>query len=60
MNIIDEINQKVTELTALGLTDTDKVRNALTMALTMYPNRHPRLILQQAAVALLNNHLKGA
>ena len=47
MNIIEAINNKVTELTALGLTDTDKVRKALSTAITDCPNREPSIILQQ-------------
>lgn len=47
MNIIDDINSKVTELEALGLTDSTKVRRALTIAIANNPNRNPNTILQQ-------------
>ncbi len=52
MNIIEAINHKVTELTALGLTDEPKVRRALTVAITQYPNRNPEVILQQQATLM--------
>lgn len=52
MNIIDEINQKVTELTALGLTDEARVRRALAVALATNPNRDPKTILQQQSTLM--------
>lgn len=47
MNIIEDINNKVSQLVSLGLTDEAKVRRALTIALVQNPNRDPQTILQQ-------------
>lgn len=47
MNIIEDINNKVQDLVAMGLYDEDKVRRALTTALTENPNRNPKTILEQ-------------
>ena len=67
MNIIDSINHKVQELVNLGLTDEDKVRRALTTALTDNPNRNQQTILeQQCALMTLSfqcgdtTYVKGA
>ena len=59
MNIIDDINLKVTELTALGLTNTTKVRRALTTAITDCPNRDPSIILQQQYTLMLAQYHSG-
>lgn len=59
MNIVDDINHKVTELTALGLTDDTKVRRALSTAITDNPNRDPQTILQQQYVLMVNNFYCG-
>lgn len=53
MNIIDDINHKVAELTALGLTDSAKVRSALAAAINDCPNRDPSVILQQQYTLML-------
>jgi hypothetical protein len=53
MNIIDNINTKIAELVALGLTDEARVRRALTTALAQYPNRDPNIILQQQYALML-------
>lgn len=47
MNIIELINHKTQALVSIGLTDENKVRRALTMALTENPDRNPQAILQQ-------------
>ena len=60
MNIIADINSRVDDLARLGLTDTDKVRKALSSAITDSPNRNPSTILQQAYIALLNNYYGGS
>lgn len=53
MNIIEDINNKTQALVNLGLTDEDKVRRALTIALTENPNRNPSTILQQQYTLML-------
>jgi hypothetical protein len=52
MNIIDDINNKVSQLVNLGLTDENKVRRALTIAITENPDRNPQAILQQQFVLM--------
>lgn len=52
MHIIDAINTKVSELVALGMTDEARVRRALTLAITQYPDRNPEVILQQQATLM--------
>lgn len=52
MNIIDAINNKVAELVALGLTDENKVRRALSIAVASNPSRNSHLILQHQAVLM--------
>jgi hypothetical protein len=53
MNIINHINDKVTELVAIGLTNGPKVRRALTLAVAAYPNRNPITIVEQQSVLML-------
>lgn len=61
MNIIDDINNKVTELAALGLTDESKVRKALSTAITNNPNHNPSVILyQQYMLMLVEFHYCGS
>ncbi len=52
MNIIDNINSKVQALVALGLTDEDGVRRALSTAITNNPNRDPKTILEQQYILM--------
>ena len=52
MNIIEAINRKVSELEALGLTYTDKVRRALSVAIAENPKRNPQIILQQQSTLM--------
>ena len=53
MNIIDDINNKVAELVALGLTDDTKVRRTLSVAIATNPNRSPSIILQQQSALMI-------
>ena len=60
MNIIDDINNKVTELAALGLTDSTKVRRALASALDNNTNRNSTIILQQQYALMLTQFVSGS
>ena len=59
MNIIDDINHKIQTLVDLGLTDENKVRHALTTAITTNSNRNPSTVLQQQYVLMVNNFYAG-
>ena len=47
MNIIEDINDKASRLVELGLTDANKVRRALAIAVANNPRRNPHIILKQ-------------
>ena len=53
------INTKVKSLVELGLTNAEKVRDALVKALVENPNRYPPYVLQQKYFALLNDFYNG-
>lgn len=53
------INTKVKALAELGLTDTDKVRQAFEQSLAQNPNRYPPNVLQETYFALLNDFYGG-
>ncbi len=59
MNIIDTINHTTQTLVDLGLTDEDKVRRALTTAITTNPNRDPNTILHQQSALMVGKFHDG-
>jgi hypothetical protein len=54
------INTKVKALVELGLTNADKVREALINALKESPNRYPPSVIKQTYFSLLNDFYNGS
>ena len=60
MTITGLIDSKVKALVQLGLTNKEKVREALVNALVEQPNRYPPYVIQQAYFSMLNGFYNGS